>query len=101
MAMTKKERAALERILSGLERGLAFIDKPETFIARKSAAGAAMAFSRTVTPGQVEHVLRSGDPLAYAGEQSIAVICKDIGSEFALIRTARRDLANLLSPAMD
>jgi hypothetical protein len=98
MVMSKKERERLERILDCLERGLGFVDKPSTFLAIKAGHGDAMAFSRTVNAGQVEHVLRRDDPLAYVGEQHIHVVNKHIGSEFALIRTARRELAAFLSP---
>lgn len=98
MAISKRERERLERILSSLERGLAFIDKPGTFLATKASHGGAMAFSRNVTQGQVDHVLPRNDPFAYAGEQHVSLIDKHIGSEFALIRNARRELAAMLSP---
>jgi hypothetical protein len=96
MAMTKRERVRLESILRDIERGLAYIDQPETFIARKARMAGAMAFTRTVTEGQVEHCMSPSDPLAYPGEQSIAIVAKDIGSEFVCIRTARRHLAEFL-----
>lgn len=78
MAMSKRERERLGRILASLERG--------------------MAFTREVTPGQVEHCMRPDDPLAYAGQQSIAIVCKQIGSDFTLIRNARRELSAMLEP---
>jgi hypothetical protein len=98
MAMTKRERARLESILQSLERGLAFIDQRDTFIARRAQTGGAMAFERHVTAGQVQHCMRSDDPLAYEGEQFLHVIDKHIGSEFALVRNARRHLATFLNP---
>lgn len=96
MAMTKKEKARLAGILSSIERGLAYVDRPDTFLAVKASPLSPMTFKRSVTAGQVEHVIGKGDPLAYEGEQAIAVICKDIGSEFTLIRNARRELAAML-----
>lgn len=101
MAMNKSERRTLERILSNLERGLGFVDSPDTFLARKADARTPMTFQREVTPGHVEHVLSPRDPLAYAGTQALSVIAKDIGSEFVLIRTARRELLQLLRPELD
>lgn len=98
MAMTKKERATLQRILSSLDRGLAFVDKPSTFLATKAHPSSGMTFRRTVTAGQVEHCLRRDDPFAFEGEQAISIIAKDIGSEFTLIRNARRELRGLLEP---
>ncbi|WP_374139441.1 hypothetical protein [Sphingomonas sp.] len=98
MAMTKKERATLQRILSSIDRGLAFVDKPTTFLAVKTHPSSGMAFCRTVTAAQVEHCLRSDDPLAFEGAQTLYVIAKDIGSEFTLIRNARRELRDLLEP---
>lgn len=98
MAMSKKERAQLERILDSINRGLGFVDKPNVFLAVKAHGPGAMAFTRTVTAGQVEHCIRSDSPLAYAGEQSIAVVDKEIGSEFCLLRNARRALTEFLAP---
>lgn len=96
MAISKKERARLLSILASLDQGIAFIDRPSTFLAVKTYPGAGMAFKRTVTAGQVEHVLRRDDPLAFEGEQAISTIAKDIGSEFTLARNTRRELARFL-----
>lgn len=96
--MNKSERAALQRILNDLNRGLAFMDQPNVFLAMKASHSGAMAFSRVVTEGQFEHCMRPDDPLAYAGEQSIAVVDKHIGSHFAGIRAARRALNEFLNP---
>jgi hypothetical protein len=98
MAMSKKERARLERILQYLDRGIAYLDQDTTFVARKVHGPGAMAFSRVVTVGQVEHCIRSDSPLAYAGEQSISVIDKHIGSDLVLLRNARCELAYFLAP---
>lgn len=94
--MTKRDLARLESILESLDRSLAYIDKPSTFIACKASHGGAMAFSRHVTQGQVDHVLPSSDPFAYVGDQHLRIVNKEIGSDFALVRNARRDLAQFL-----
>ena len=99
MAISKKERAELQRILDGLNRGLSYMDKPNVFLAVKVSGPGAMAFTRVVTAGQVEHCIRPDSPLAYEGEQSIHVVDKHIGSEFALIRSARMRLMEFLEPA--
>lgn len=90
-----KQRRELESILSDLERGLTYIDKLAAFLATKARNSGALAFTRIVTAGQIEHVLGRDDPLAYPGEQSIAIVNKHIGSDFALARRARDRLGNL------
>ena len=98
MAMTKKERARLERILASLERGLAYIDQPNVFLAVKSNSASSLEFRRTVNAGQIEHCMRRDDPMAFVGEQAIGIVDKLIGSEFTLVRNARRELSEFLAP---
>lgn len=98
MAISKKERVRLERILDTLTRGALYLKRPDVFVCGKALHGGAMAFSRRVTAGQVEHVLSPRDPLCYEGDQHLVALNKECGSELQLVFTARRLLEEMLRP---
>ncbi len=99
--LSKETRRHLERILSDMDRGLAYIDRHDVRLCRTLKPENALCtdFTRPpVTDGLREHVLGPDD--RNAPDYALATVCKHIGSDIAGLRRARLTLREFLEPEM-
>ena len=95
--MTKATAASLERILSDLERGLRYLDRDDVRVARTLKPEHALGYHFTRAPMSAEyreHAAPREDRAA--PDYALATVAKDIGSDLAGLRQARRSLRHLL-----